>query len=112
MACARSGSIFCWPRAVVFLLPVLCELPDFDLLLWVVEVLDFACVPAAFTCFVELAVFGLEASAFASADVCASATRGEIQAQVKPSARANAAPRHPRIVTGLGTISTKIKKPN
>ena len=43
MACARSGSIFCWPRAVVFL-TVLCELAYFDLLLWVeAAVLDFGC---------------------------------------------------------------------
>jgi hypothetical protein len=46
MACARSGSIFCWPRAVVFFLPLLLAVVYLDLLLRAAAAVpDFACVP-------------------------------------------------------------------
>src|ERR1700691_5680474 len=73
MARARSGSIFCWPRAVVFFLLFLRALAYFDLLLLAdAAVLDFGCEPAA--AFDAEWVFAVEVERacvpFAEADTC------------------------------------------
>ena len=122
MACARSGSIFCWPRAVVFFLR---ELECFVLLLWAVTVVpDFGCFsaeewdvgcafaeedelafeaePVAFACVFEtvvFAVFGVFASPvwLAGAVVlevaCAKPRIGENPMQISP--KMEAAANHP-----------------
>src|ERR1019366_10705293 len=110
MACARSGSIFCWPRAVVFLLLFFREFACFDLPLWAAAaVLDLGCLSAggcdagwgrlgevvvlaaesfaaAFACFFGFAVFVppvfLLGAVVCAAAVCASALPGEIQTQI------------------------------
>jgi hypothetical protein len=93
MAWARSGSIFCWPRAVFFLL--LRELVCLPLRA-VVAAVDFGCV-AAWVCLLELGVLALGFALLgfevtfvvfeAVLEDCAKVSPGKMQAQISAKAQ-------------------------